>query len=941
MSEAAEPQIYSFAEFEVDAKKRLLLKNAQTIPLNSKAFELLLVLIENHGEVLSKTKLLDKVWEGQFVEENNLTVHISALRKIFGEKKGEHQFIATIPGKGYKFVADVRLPFENSEQEKSNNLEVLQNSLTVSVPPRYETNLIGRTREIAEIKDLLRQNDVNPVTLTGAGGSGKTSLARTVGEELKEDFVDGVFFVELAAATETDFVVSAIAQTLDITEASNKSLVETIRDFLQTRKILLILDNFEQVLSAAPIVGDFLINSTSLKILVTSRAPLHLPNEHEFTVLPLALPPLDSRFSNENLVEYPAIALFCKRAQTVKPNFVLTNENIASVAEICRRLDGLPLAIELAAVRVKLLSPNSILERLENSLNFLTGGAKDLPSRQRTMRGAVEWSYDLLTEDEKFLFRRLAVFAGGFTVEAAEFIVEAEKKRKGDEEKRRRGEEEKRQSEGKPVADENLPISSSLHLLISSSSSLSISLSVLDLLDSLVENNLLVSKDQTDGNVRLRMLEVVREFALECLETSGEAESVRRVHSEFFLEFAEKAEPFLHGESGNEWLEKLETEYDNLRSALAWSLKNDAEKAARIAAALRFFWLNRSHLSEGSSWSSAALAATENSVSKARSELLLSNGVFLRSQGNLPAAQKIYEKTLAESRKLNDLSQIIKANHGLAAIAVLQKDFSSAQISIEEALTLSRQLKDEMQTAYSLASLGDLEMSRENLSRARPLLEECLTISKKLAHKKLLTVTHFNLGTIDYFENSFETANSNFSESLQMAEEMGNTTMISCALEGFAALAVKNGNPAQSAKLAGAAESLREAIGYYIEPAEEIFRNKYMAETRAALSEKEFAALYANGLTMNSNEAVALAFSQNLPEKIEFDTDKNKQINEIIIENHKIERITIEEFESGNTAQPLIESVPQNSVGQNFLWRFALLLFIALAIAASVFIYWF
>lgn len=276
MIEAAEQQIYSFADFEVDAKKRLLLKNAQTVSLNSKAFDLLLVLIENRGQIVSKEELFDKVWTNQFVEENNLTVHISALRKIFGEKKGEHQFIATIPGKGYKFVADVRLPFESSEQEKSNNSIVLQNSLTVSVPPRSETNLIGRTREIAEIKNLLRQNDVNLITLTGAGGSGKTSLARTIAEELKADFADGVFFVELAAATETDFVVSAIAQTLDITEASNKSLAERIGDFLQTRKILLILDNFEQVLSAAPIVGNFSVSSPSLKILVTSRAALHL-----------------------------------------------------------------------------------------------------------------------------------------------------------------------------------------------------------------------------------------------------------------------------------------------------------------------------------------------------------------------------------------------------------------------------------------------------------------------------------------------------------------------------------------------------------------------------------------------------------------------------------------------------------------------------------------
>lgn len=878
MVEAAAQQVYSFAEFEVDAKKRLLLKNAQTISLNSKAFDLLLVLIENRGQIMTKEELLETVWVNQFVEENNLTVHISALRKIFGEKKGEHQFIVTIPGKGYKFVADVRLPFESSEQEKPKSLSVLQNSLTVYAPPRFETNLIGRTREIAEIKDLLRQNDVNLLTLTGAGGSGKTSLARSVGEELKADFADGVFFVELAAATETDFVVSAIAQILNITEASNKSLVETLRDFLQTRKILLILDNFEQVLSAAPIVGEFSDASDSLKILVTSRAVLRLPNEREFSVLPLALPPLDSQFSTENLDEYPATALFCKRAQSVKPSFVLTNENIAAVAEICRRLDGLPLAIELAAVRIKLLSPSAILERLENSLNLLTGGAKDSPSRQRTMRGAIEWSYDLLTEDEKFLFRRLAVFAGGFTVEAAEFVVELEKR-----------------------------------------------ISVLDLLDSLIENNLLVSKDQTDGNARLRMLEVVREFALECLETSGEAESVRRLHSKFFLKLAEKAEPLLHSESGNEWLEKLETEYGNLRAALSWSLKNNGEIAARIAVALRFFWLNRSYLSEGLNWSNAALQTTENTISEVRRRLLLSNGVFLKGNGNLEASRKFYEKALAESQAANDLHILIIAQHGLAAITVLQKDFSAAQHFNEAALAHSRQLKDETQTAYSLCSLGDLEMSKGNFLAARPLLEECLTLSKNLGNKRLLTVTYFNLGTIDYFDNSFEAAAFNFAESLQIAEEMGNTTMISCALEGFAALAVTSGNPEQSAKLAGAAESLRESIGYYSEPAEEIFRNNYLAETRAALGEKQFAALYADGLAMNSNEAVALASNQNLPEKIDFDANENDYSNEIVIENHKIERIIVEESE------PEIKRLPVEQNNSRRFSIFALAAFVAVA----------
>jgi len=249
--------------------------------------------------------------------------------------------------------------------------------------------------------------------------------------------------------------------------------------------------------------------------------------------------------------------------------------------------------------------------------------------------------------------------------------------------------------------------------------------------------------------------------------------------------------------------------------------------------------------------------------------------------------------TATNTDALNDLSQIIKANHGLAAIAVLQKDFDSAQILIEEALALSRQLKDEMQTAYSLASLGDLEMSRENLSAARPLLEECLTISKKLAHKKLLTVTYFNLGTIDYFENSFETANFNFAESLQIADKMGNKTMISCALEGFAALAAVRGNAELSAKLAGAAENLREEIGYKTEPAEEIFRAEYLTKTRAALSENHFSALYLQGQNLNADEATALVFQKHLAEESDF---ANEDFSEIIIETHKFERITIDEI---------------------------------------------
>lgn len=872
MIQTTSKKTFSFGDFELSGAKRLLLKRGEAVPMNSKTFDLLLALVENHGQILSKDELLERVWEGQFVEENNLSVQISALRKIFGEKKGEHQFIATIPGKGYKFVAEVRLTADENAEHSSKNSALVPFSSTEN----FETDeLIGRSGEIAEIVNLFLENDIRLVTLTGAGGSGKTSLAKAVAAEMNAKFSGVVFFVELAAVSNAELFVPTVAQTLDIKEADGKPPSATLADFLRGRQTFLVLDNFEQIISAASEAAKLLAEIPTLRILVTSRIALRLKNEREFSVLPLDLPPSGSGISFDDLSVNPSIKLFTARAREAKPSFVLTKENVGAVAEICRRLDGLPLAIELAAARVKLLAPPAILERLANSLKLLTGGAKDLPERQQTMRDTIRWSYDLLEKNEQIFFRRLAIFAGGFTVEAAEFLSE-------------------------PSAAADININAELVTLnaeLKNNSDIqhsafsiqhSANLSALDLLTVLIDNNLLNLKEQTDGNARLQMLEVVREFAFEMLVETGELENLRRIHSQYFLSFAEEAETFLHGERGTEWLEKLENDHDNFRAALEWGLKNDGETAARIAAALRFFWLNHSHLSEGLGWSRAALQATENSVSKARSDLLLSNGVFLRNQGDFEAASASYQKILTESKKTNDLLQIIKADHGLSAIAVLQKDFTAAQEFIEEALVLSRELKDETHTAYSLCALADLEMSRKNLSSARPLLEECRTLAEKLGNYKLLMTIYFNLGTIEYFANSNETANFHFTESLRIALEMSNTTMISCLLDGFAGLAAKSGNAERSAKLSGAAESLRQSIGYKIEPAEEIFRDDYLAKTRAALDEQTFAALYEQGKTLNYDEAVALINRSDLQ-------TCDEEYAEIVIETRSISRITIEE----------------------------------------------
>jgi len=822
---------FSFGDFELSGAKRSLLKRGEMISLNSRAFDLLFTLIENHGKVLSKDELLDKVWEGQFVEENNLTVQISALRKIFGESKNENKFIATIPGKGYKFVAEVY---------QSNN----KNQAIAPFSSEFETDgLFGREREINIVSNLIADNDTRLVTLTGAGGSGKTSLARAIAAK----FSDGVFFVEFAAVNNVELIVPTIAQTLGIRETSGKSTFETVADFLRGRQVLLVLDNFEQIISAASLVLEFLAEIPTLKILITSRIALSLRIEREFTVSPLDVPP-SGVLSFDDLRVVPSVRLFNARAKEAKPSFILTAENIEAVAEICRRLDGLPLAIELAAARVKLLSTDSILVRLENSLKLLTGGAKDLPEHQQTMRGAIRWSYDLLAEAEQILFRRLAIFAGGFTVEAAESV-------------------------GEIVAEKSFT-------------------SILDSLTALIDSNLLVSKEQTDGNARLRMLEVVREFAFEVLRETEELNDLQKNHADFFLSLAEKAETFLNGEASEDWLEKLEKEHDNLRSALRWSLGNNNQTAARIASALRFFWSSRSHLSEGLSWSAAALRKTENTLSPARSKLLLSNGLFLRNRGDLEEARNLYEKCVAESRELDDAEQLNKAFQGLGSVAVLQKDYVSARSFYQESLAMSRAANDEAQLAYILGALGDLEMCEGNLSAARDLVEESLNLAQKHGNKRIQTVMYFNLGTIDYLENLYEQAYFNFAESLRIAEDLRYKTMIACALEGFAACAAAAGNFVQSAKISGATDTLREEIGYKTEPAEEIFRAEYLTKTRAALSEKQFSALYLQGQNLNSDEAAALVLQKQLPEQNDF-TDET--YTEIIIEHHKIERITIDE----------------------------------------------
>ncbi len=438
--------------------------------------------------------------------------------------------------------------------------------------PAQPSALLGRESEVAATRALLEQEGARIVTLTGPGGTGKTRLGLQVGAELVEAFTDGVWFVPLAAIADPALVIPAIAQPLGVREIPGEPLLTTLQEYLRNKHALLLLDNFEHLTAAAAAVSALLAACPGVQVLVTSREPLRITGERELPVSPLALPdPRQARgLSPGALLDYSAIRLFVERAQAVKPDFTLTEATAADVIAICRRLDGLPLAIELAAARVRILPPSQLLNRLDTRLKVLTGGNRDLPARQQTLRAAIEWSHELLDPGEQALFAHLAVFSGGCTFEAAEAVCGAAG---------------------------------------------ALQLDVLDGLDSLTQKSLLRPEDGADGETRFTMLETIREYGLERLDATGHAETVRRAHADYFVTLAEAAEPQLTGADQVDWLNRLGAEHDNFRSAMGWLEQgSEIETRLRIAAALWRFWWMRGHLAEGRGWLERALAEASQSA---------------------------------------------------------------------------------------------------------------------------------------------------------------------------------------------------------------------------------------------------------------------------------------------------------------------------------------
>jgi predicted ATPase len=529
-----------------------------------------------------------------------------------------------------------------------------------------------------------RLSDVRLLTLTGPGGTGKTRLGLQVAAELSERFPNGVFFVDLAPLSDPTLVLSTIAQTLGIREVAGQSLLERLSEELQPKQVLLLLDNFEQVVSAALEVMDLLGACPKLKLLVTSREVLHVRAEYEFAVPPLALPEPTHLLDLVALSHSEAVALFLQRAQAVEPDFHMTRANARAVAEICTRLDGLPLAIELAAARIKLLPPPALLARLAHRLQVLTSGARDVPVRQQTLRNTIAWSYHMSGAQEQRLFRRLSLFVGGCTLETAEAVCAV-------------------LSDGDGAGP------------------------VLDGVASLIDKSLLQHTEQEE-EPRLRLLETIREYGLEALAASGEMEATQRAHALYYLALAEEAESELEGPQQVRWLQRLEREHDNLRAALRWSLEQgeagySMEMALRLGGALGGFWRARGPFSEGRTFLERSLTGSKGIVSATRAKSLLAATMLAIYLGDMDRAESLAQESLALSRELGDTWGIAYSLLLLGRGAWFRGDFPAARPLLEEALALCREVGHKTGITYSLSDLGFIALKQGDYARAHALLE--------------------------------------------------------------------------------------------------------------------------------------------------------------------------------------------------------------------------
>jgi predicted ATPase len=677
--------------------------------------------------------------------------------------------------------------------------------------PTPASSFIGREREVRSLVELIERDDVRLVTLTGPGGIGKTRIALRAASDLQTRFEDGVAVVMLAPVSSAAMVAPAIAEALGA-EVSGRAPVDGLKDFLRRRRMLLVLDNFEHLVEAATVVAELLEAAGHLKVLVTSREVLRLSGEREFPVPPLSLPE-SGVTSAEALARSEAVRLFVDRAQAARHDFTLTDELAPVVAEICRRLDGLPLAIELAAARVRTLTPQAIASRLNRRLHLLTGGARDLPQRQRTLRATIEWSYDLLSEADRVLFERLGAFAGGWTLDAAEAVC----------------------------AEEGGP-------------------DVIEGLGSLVEKSMVRHGRVVQGEPRFEMLDTIRDFALERLEERGDAERVRLAHALFFLRLSLDAEPLLRTGEQDRCAERLAAENDNLRAAMRWSLdRGEPGRVARMGQALWLFWWTRSLLPEAMAWMEEVLGLVEKLSTEERAMATLALGVSAFTQGDSVRAVPNLRIAVALGRDLGDLRGMATALISLAVAVAQSEGATRGEEMAREAVAGFRELDDAWGIATALGGLGRILMLAGRSKDAVPILEEGVARAREVGPQVLLGLSLLNLGVARLEVGDLEEARVTLRQSLGLLARVGFREVMAGAVESLAAVSAQGGDPERGALLFGAAEAVRSSVGALVWAPDRPSHDRTEESLRQAIGGEEFEARFAEGAALSIPEALELS----------------------------------------------------------------------------------